>query len=137
MKILKIIMIIVPLLFAAGLFAEHFKSDQDAYSFGFRSGYNHGVADSSARVPFDFHHTDSHAATINYYSYNDDDFKSGYEDGYQDGYYRQQRAQESEYDGNNPDGFRVGFREGYHHGLADRNTGLDLNYRHAHSPGSG
>lgn len=130
MKILKISVILIPLLCFAGLvFADHFKSDE-AYAYGYRAGYNHGVTDGAARVQFDYRRSYPGPNIINFKSYDNDDFQKGYKDGYTDAFYREQRTQKvaSNY-GYDPQGFKSGYREGYYHGLADRQKGLELNYQ--------
>jgi opacity protein-like surface antigen len=136
MKLLKLTAILIPLLCAATfIFAGDFRSDEDAYAYGFRAGYNHGVADNTARLQFNFR---SVSVGISFNSYDDDHFRKGFEDGYTDGYYREARSSEvvvnNSYD---PQGFQIGYREGYGHGLTDRQSGLDFNYRHDHRSESG
>jgi hypothetical protein len=136
MKLWRLTAILIPLLCAATfIFASDFRSDQDAYAYGYRAGYNHGVADSTARVEFNFR---SPSASVSFNSYDDDHFQKGFEDGYTDGFYREGRSKQvvvtNEYD---PQGFGTGYREGYRHGLVDRQSGLDFNYRHDHRFESG
>lgn len=139
MKKLKIAAILLSLLcITAFVYADHFKSDEEAYSYGYRAGFNHGVSDGTARMQFDYRRIYTGTNAISFNAYDDDDFQKGYEDGYTDGFYREQRTRVV--DSNNPSdpqGFRNGYREGYYHGLTDRQTGLDFNYKHSHRLESG
>ena len=146
MKKLKIAAILLSLLcITAFVYADHFKSDEEAYSYGYRAGFNHGVSDVSARLQFDYRRIYTGTNAISFNAYDDDDFQKGYEDGYTDGFYREQRTRvvvsnnpvvvsNNSYD---PQSFRNGYREGYYHGLTDRQTGLDYDYKHNHRFESG
>ena len=69
---------------SAALFAQSpFRSDNEAYTFGFEEGYRHGVADSEMGRDFDYARSRS---GVSYHSYMHSDFRSGYIDGYRDGY---------------------------------------------------
>jgi hypothetical protein len=69
---------------SVALFAQTpFRSDSEAYQFGFEQGYRHGVADSEMGRDFDYARFRS---GISYNSYRNPNFRSGYIDGYKDGF---------------------------------------------------
>jgi Ni/Co efflux regulator RcnB len=64
-----------------------FRTDQQAYQFGYDEGYHHGMADSEAGLNFDYTHSHHFQSGISYNSYVNARFRSGYIQGYKDGYY--------------------------------------------------
>lgn len=69
---------------SVALFAQSpFRSDSEAYQFGFEEGYRHGVADSEMGRDFDYARFRSGTS---YNSYRNSNFRAGYIDGYKDGY---------------------------------------------------
>jgi hypothetical protein len=64
-----------------------FQDDQQAYQYGYREGYQHGMADMHAGLNFDYTHAHSFQSGISYDSYTNVQFRSGYVDGYKDGFY--------------------------------------------------
>jgi hypothetical protein len=75
------------LLISAPLIAQSpFRSDDEAFRFGYEEGYQHGVADSEKGLEFNYAHSHRFQSGISYNSYVDSNFRSGYIDGYKDGY---------------------------------------------------
>jgi hypothetical protein len=64
-----------------------FQDDQQAYQYGYRQGYQHGMADMQEGLNFDYTHAHNFRSGISYDSYTNAQFRSGYADGYKDGYY--------------------------------------------------
>jgi hypothetical protein len=129
MKIFRIAAILIPLLCATTfIFADHFKSDEDAYAYGYRAGFNQGIADDSARLEFNCRRESYRTGGVNFQTYDDRNFQRGYEDGYTDGFYRGKQTRVVVNNSHDSQGFPAGYRVGYRQGVLDREAGLDLNY---------
>jgi len=75
------------LLMSVALYAQSpFRSDEEAFRFGYEEGYRHGVADSEMGLEFNYSHSHRFQSGISYNSYVNANFRSGYVDGYKDGY---------------------------------------------------
>lgn len=68
----------------AGASAEPFRSDSEAYQYGYDQGYQHGVADKNVDLQFDYHR--EYPTGDSYESYENKSFREGYAQGYTDGY---------------------------------------------------
>jgi hypothetical protein len=64
-----------------------FRTDQQAYQFGYDEGYHHGIADSEAGLSFNYSHSHHFQSGISYNSFVNARFRSGYIQGYKDGFY--------------------------------------------------
>ena len=71
---------------AASFAQTPFRSDDDAYQFGYEEGYQHGKTDSDMGLDFNATHSHRFRSGITYFSYNDSNFRSGYTAGYSDGF---------------------------------------------------
>ena len=63
-----------------------FQDDQQAYQYGYRAGYQHGMVDSKEGLSFNYSHSHQFRSGISYDSYTNSQFRSGYADGYKDGF---------------------------------------------------
>lgn len=101
----KLFLTTVCLMFAVGaLYAQSpFRTDDDAYRFGYEEGYRHGMADAEMGLDFDYAHSHRFQSGITYNSYVNARFRSGYIEGYSDGF----DEGEDEFDFDDDDGLRV------------------------------
>lgn len=82
------ITVISLLLIGVAAFAQSpFRSDGQAYQFGYEEGYRHGTADSEMGLNFDYTHSHRFQSGISWNSYTNARFRSGYIQGYKDGFY--------------------------------------------------
>lgn len=68
----------------AGASAQPFRSDSEAYQYGYDQGFQHGVADKDVDLQFDYHR--EYPTGDSYESYENRNFRDGYAQGYTDGY---------------------------------------------------
>jgi hypothetical protein len=90
MRSLKIGLLIISVLLAASaVYAQYqpFRTDSEAYQFGYEEGYKHGLTDREAGLDFNYHHSHEFQSGISYNSYVNENFRAGYSEGYSDGYY--------------------------------------------------
>lgn len=100
-----------------------FRTDQQAYQYGYDEGYRHGMADNEAGMNFDYTHSHRFQSGISYNSYVNTRFRSGYIEGYKDGFYSNNSAayygdRNDHYYRDNDDRDRDDYYDGY-----DQNSG--------------
>jgi len=66
-----------------------FTSDQDAFKFGYKQGYNHGQIDSKTGLDFNYRRNPHFQSLMTFDTYRSDQYRTGYKDGYKDGFVQQ------------------------------------------------
>jgi hypothetical protein len=65
----------------------YYQGSRDAFNYGYREGYEHGVSDRRHREDFNYSHDGKFRSGISSNEYVNQQFRQGYVRGYEQGYY--------------------------------------------------